>query len=80
MNYPIFMPKSGNRIDLKRKFHHNLLMAMGIGISVVAFWRGTWGLMDLYLFPNNPTLSSFASLAIGVIILYLTHYLVRELI
>jgi len=74
------MPKSKHHFDSKHKLHHKLLMAIGIGISVIAFWRGVWGLMDLYLFPNNPTLSFSASFLIGFIILYATRYLVHELI
>jgi len=54
-------------------------MAIGIGIAVVSFWRGAWGLMDIYLFPENPTLSFSASFIIGFVILYITHYIVREL-
>ena len=73
------MPKDKHH-STQHKLHHKLLMAMGIGISVIAFWRGAWGLMDLYLFPNNPTLSFSASFVIGFIILYVTHYVVRELI
>ena len=74
------MLKSEHHSNSKHKLHHKLLMAIGIGISVIAFWRGAWGLMDLYLFPNNPTLSFSASFVIGFIILYVTHYVVRELI
>ncbi|MFH1832900.1 MAG: hypothetical protein ABH816_01895 [Candidatus Levyibacteriota bacterium] len=73
------MPKSKYYFHSKHKLHHKLLMAVGIGISVVSFWRGTWGLMDLYLFPNNPTLSFSASFVVGFIILYITHYAIREL-
>ncbi|MCL5113915.1 MAG: hypothetical protein M1372_01970 [Patescibacteria group bacterium] len=73
------MPKSKHHSNSKQKLHHKLLMAMGIGVSVVSFWRGTWGLMDLYLFPNNLTISYLASLIVGVIILYVTHYIIQEL-
>jgi len=50
-----------------------------IGLSVVAFWRGAWGIMDTYLFPNNYELSSWVSILIGLIILYFTHYWTKEL-
>lgn len=33
--------------------------------AVVGYWRGTWGLSDFYVYPNEPALSSFASIAIG---------------
>ncbi|OGH16511.1 MAG: hypothetical protein A3C30_04975 [Candidatus Levybacteria bacterium RIFCSPHIGHO2_02_FULL_40_18] len=73
------MPKSPHRYKIKYKIHHKLIMAIGIGIAVVSFWRGAWGLMDIYLFPENPTLSFSASFIIGFVILYITHYIVREL-
>jgi len=50
-----------------------------IGLSVVAFWRGAWGIMDTYLFPNNYELSSWVSILIGLIILYVTNYWTKEL-
>lgn len=43
------------------------------GIGLIAFWRGLWGLMDLYLFPENETISYFVSLSLGLLILYLVH-------
>lgn len=74
------MPKPKHHFNSKHKLHHKLIMATGIGISVVSFWRGTWGLMDIYLFPNNPALSYSTSFAIGFIILYVTHYVIKELL
>lgn len=38
-------------------------------ICIVGFWRGIWGLMDIYLFPENYLISSIASAGIGLIIL-----------
>jgi hypothetical protein len=37
--------------------------------AIVAFWRGTWNLMDKFLFPNNFVLSQFISIGIGLLIL-----------
>lgn len=50
-----------------------------IGLSVVAFWRGAWGIMDIYLLPNNYEISSWISIFIGLIILASTHYWTKEL-
>ncbi|XP_063701586.1 uncharacterized protein LOC134831710 [Culicoides brevitarsis] len=33
---------------------------------IVTYWRGTWNLVALYLYPDNPTYSALASLAIGI--------------
>lgn len=37
--------------------------------AVIMFWRGTWGLMDVYLFPNNLELSYAVSLLISIILI-----------
>jgi hypothetical protein len=55
------------------------LFVLLIGLSVVSFWRGAWGIMDTYLFPNSYELSSWVSILIGSIILYVTHYWTKEL-
>jgi len=38
-------------------------------IAIVCFWRGVWGLMDVYLFPGNSTLSFLTSITLGIIVL-----------
>ncbi len=58
---------------------HQTLFALIIGASVVMFWRGMWGLLDLLLFPENPPLSFFVSLLAGIVILAGCDYLSREL-
>lgn len=54
---------------------HTLVIAAGI----VMVWRGIWGLMDVYLFPGNPTLSYALSIAIGLVILYVDDMAIDEL-
>ncbi len=73
------MAKKIKRLKKSRKNAH-IYFALLIGIAVVSFWRGAWGLMDLYLFPDNPSLSFVVSLVVGLSILISTHYLIRELI
>jgi len=41
------------------------------GIGIVVFWRGIWGLADVYLYPEKPALSYIVSLLAGMLILYL---------
>lgn len=38
-------------------------------IAIVGFWRGIWGLMDLYLLPTSLEKSYLSSVVIGLIIL-----------
>ena len=40
-----------------------------IGIAIVAFWRGIWGILDLYLFPNDELLSYLTSIGISLFVL-----------
>ena len=63
----------------KLKPHHQVMMALLIGIAVVLFWRGIWGIFDLYLFPENLELSMWTSIVLGLIILSATHYITKEL-
>jgi hypothetical protein len=37
-----------------------------VGPLVVSFWRGTWALIILYIYPSNPTISCCISLAMGI--------------
>lgn len=53
--------------------HHQLLASLIVGIGLVSVWRGIWGLMDLYLIPENEPVSFLISLIFGIGILYLTH-------
>jgi len=61
------------------KKNHKVIFAIIIGFAVVSFWRGAWGILDTYLFPNNYSLSSWISFIMGITILLVTHYTVREL-
>ena len=38
-------------------------------IAIVGFWRGIWGLMDIYLFSENILKSYLSSVLLGLIIL-----------
>lgn len=50
-----------------------------IAFAIVSFWRGVWGLMDVYLFPNKHILSLSISVLIGLVILYSTKHIIGEL-
>ena len=59
-----------------KKIWRNRFYALIIAIAIVSIWRGVWGLMDQYLFPNNLEMSLWASVFLGVGILIGTHHLV----
>lgn len=67
--------EKGEEIHLK-KVGFTILIAF----AIVSFWRGVWGLMDLYLLPENEVASYAVSVAIGILILYLTKNLVKKLV
>ncbi len=48
------------------------------GFAVIAFWRGIWGLMDMYLFPQWPLASYGVSLVVGLAILYFNDFSFSE--
>jgi len=64
----------------KMKREHQVIFAVVIGFAVISFWRGVWGLLDLYLFPDNLELSFWSSIVIGLGVLVGTHYVTRELV
>lgn len=55
------------------------LFTLLLGISLIFFWRGLWGLLDIYLFPNDFLISSWASLGIGVLLWIIIHYVTKEI-
>jgi len=64
---------------MKMRRRHRILFAIVIGFAVIAFWRGVWGLLDLYLFPSNYELSLWVSVIVGILILAVTNYITKEL-
>ena len=61
----------------KMKSHFQTLFAIIIAFAVISFWRGVWGLMDIYLFPENAELSLWSSVILGLAILIGTHYVTK---
>ncbi|KAK6181076.1 hypothetical protein SNE40_009011 [Patella caerulea] len=46
----------------------SFLSLLLFGPLVAAFWRGTWGLLDIYMLPDNQVLSLCASLVWGLLV------------
>jgi len=57
----------------------NLLSAVLIGPLVVFYWRGTWELLNVYLFPRNQAASGWTCSAIGTVGLLCLVYLQQPL-
>lgn len=64
---------------VKKRRLKKILYTVLIAFAIVSFWRGVWGLMDVYLFPNNEVLSFSISVLIGLVILYFTKHIIGEL-
>lgn len=62
------------------KLINRVLETLFVATGVVLFWRGTWGLMDLYLRPEDPLVSYILSLVIGLLILVLSRRFFDQLI
>jgi hypothetical protein len=58
----------------------NATLTLLLAFAIVSFWRGIWGLMDLYLLPNNPSLSFSLSAVIGIGIIYSVKHKINILV
>lgn len=61
-----------------RKKHPNLYSIL-IGVSIVMFWRGVWGVLDLYFFPGNEIFSYLFGIGFGLTVLWLNDFRLHEL-
>ena len=50
---------------------NKLFLTILEAVAFVTIWRGTWGLLDKYLFPNSPQTSYLTSISIGLILLFI---------
>lgn len=65
--------KAREKRDWKRIF-----LALLVAFAVISFWRGLWGLWDLYIFPDNYLLSLWVSVVVGVLILVVSHRAISQ--
>ena len=74
---------SSSRDQRRRNLFGHPLAAVGdtilsmcfVAPLVVGYWRGTWDLIDVYLYPNDTALSCWISLAFGCSALCLATWL-----
>lgn len=64
----------------KKRYLKEVFYTLAIAFAIVLFWRGAWGLLDLYLFPKNHVLSYILSIIFGILILYKTENILDRLI
>ena len=71
--------KAFDFIDIRDwKYKKKIFKTLLVAFAIVAFWRGSWGLMDTYLFPRYEILSYIISILLGMAILYYTENLLEE--
>lgn len=72
------MQKVKKKIEQFERRHH-IFTAILIGAAIILFWRGIWMLADEFLFPSIHWLSAVIGLVIGLVILYVRGFHLREL-
>ncbi len=70
---PLF--SSYRRFKKRNKTLHIFFAA----VAVVFFWRGIWGLIDLFFLPANSLVSNIISVGIAFVILYFDDFHLKEL-
>ncbi|MFH1391506.1 MAG: hypothetical protein ABIH20_04310 [Candidatus Diapherotrites archaeon] len=66
----------------KIKEKHQITFTIIIGVAVISFWRGIWGLLDYFdsvFLPGKELLGYSISILLGIIILIASGYLIKEL-
>ena len=64
---------------VRLRIRNRNIHAIIVGFAIIMFWRGLWGLMDRYLFPDNPDLSFLTSIFLGLLILLVVDLSLEEL-
>lgn len=59
------------RWNRRQALLHPELKSIVTVVAVVMVWRGVWRLLDRFLFPSSPLLSTVACLTLGLAILWL---------
>lgn len=55
-----------------------IIISLIVGVSIVAFWRGLWGLFDMYISPSDPTVRFWFLFISGFVVLVGTHHAVKQ--
>lgn len=63
--------------NLQKKYR--IISTIIIAVGIIFVWRGVWVLTDIFLLPENYTLSAIVSILIGLGILYFRNFNLSEL-
>jgi hypothetical protein len=64
----------------EKRYYKEVFYTITVAFAIVLFWRGIWGLLDLYLFPENKVISYLLSVIFGILILYKTENILERLV
>lgn len=48
-------------------------------VGIIMLWRGIWGLVDLYLFPDSQLVSHIISILLGATLIYVDGDGIRDM-
>lgn len=68
---------SNDHLQTENKPSIPLLEILMGSLLAVAFWRGSWWLLDSYLFPDNPMFSNLICLLAPIIIVIIWALIVK---
>lgn len=54
---------------LQREKKRGIGEALLIDLSAILLWRGSWTLLDMFLFPDNSVVSAVISITLGLILM-----------
>jgi uncharacterized membrane-anchored protein len=61
--------------------HINQMFAsLIVFVGIILVWRGVYNIMNKYWFPDYPAFSDVSGIVVGLIILTLTHYIVKKVV
>ncbi len=58
---------------------HQLSYSILSVVAIIMVWRGTWHLLDRFLFPQNELWSDIISVALGLFLLFIDDFKLEEL-
>ncbi|MBT4209761.1 MAG: hypothetical protein HOE19_02510 [Candidatus Komeilibacteria bacterium] len=64
---------------VKLKETHRNLYALIVGMAIILYWRGIWGLADVYMFPENQAISFAVSAIVGILLLFINDFKLDEI-
>jgi len=76
---------NAKKTSIRARFFHRLskfpnILIIYKAIAMIMVWSGIWGLMDIFIFPDTPTLRYSLIFIIGIFLLYIDDGSVDELV